>query len=377
MISLREHIRFWILGALVLTGVVWLLGDVLLPFILGAAIAYLLGPIVTKMIRAGVPRVAAAGIILGFFCLFLIGTLALILPFAYREAVQLAKDFPQYADAVQGHLSPYMEWVQRKFPNQFSAENDLMSYQDTIKQNIEKFFKLGGDVVGGLIAGGQVIIGTATSLLLTPIVAFFMMAEWINITRWIDNMVPRGSYDTIRNLLTQIDRKLSGFVRGQIIVSLFLGILYAVVLTLAGLKFGFLIGLASGFLSIIPLVGSTFGLFASVLVAWFQSHDIGYVGIIAAIFLVGQLLEVNVITPRIMGKSVGLHPLWILFALLAGGALFGVIGMLLAVPVAAVIGVLGGFAVQRYKSSPYYKTLPSPPLHQDPDQVTKGDAACP
>ncbi len=353
MVSVQDHARFWVVALLAMLGVVWVLGDILLPFIAGAAIAYLLGPIVGRMIRAGVPRIAAAGLILTAFFIVLGAILALILPFAYRELMQLAKNLPTYTVAAQEHLVPYIEWVRAHFPNQF-PEGDLSAYQETMKQNIGKIFTVGGNIVGGVVSGGQAVVGAATFLVLAPIVAFFMMAEWVRVTKWIDDMIPRGSYAVIRDLLTQIDRKLSGFVRGQVMVSLFLGILYAVALTLAGLKFGFLIGLMAGVLSIIPLVGSTIGLIVSVLVAWFQSGDIGYVGIIGAIFLVGQLLEGNVITPRIMGKSVGLHPLWILFALLAGGALFGIVGMLLAVPVAAVIGVLGSFAIAQYKDSPYY-----------------------
>jgi predicted PurR-regulated permease PerM len=357
LVSVRDHARFWVVALLVILGVVWVLSDVLLPFIAGAAIAYLLGPIVGRMIRAGVPRVAAAGLILTAFFVVLAAVLALILPFAYRELMQLAKNIPAYTVAAQENLIPYIEWMRSHFPNQF-PEGDLSAFQETMKQNVDKIFKFGGNIVGGFVTGGQAVVGAATFLILAPIVAFFMMAEWVRVTKWIDDMIPRGSYVVIRDLLTQIDRKLSGFIRGQVMVSLLLGILYAVALTLAGLKFGFLIGLMAGVLSIIPLVGSTIGLVVSVLVAWFQSGEIGYVGIIAAIFLVGQLLEGNVITPRIMGKSVGLHPLWILFALLAGGALFGIVGMLLAVPVAAVIGVLGAFAIRQYKESPYYNEDP-------------------
>ena len=152
---------------------------------------------------------------------------------------------------------------------------------------------------------------------------------------------------------------MSGFIRGQISVAFILGITYAIALSLAGLKYGFLIGLLSGLLSVIPMVGSAVGLIVAVLVAWFQSADWMYVLIIAAIFLVGQFIEGNFLTPKMMGKNVGLHPLWIFFALLAGGALFGVLGMFLAVPVAAVAGVLLAFAIGRYKTSSFYKKTPA------------------
>ena len=167
--------------------------------------------------------------------------------------------------------------------------------------------------------------------------------------------MPRDHKKTIKRLLGEMDLKLAGFVRGQISVAVMLGVVYAIALSLAGLKYGFLIGIISGLLSIIPMVGSTVGLIASVTVAWFQAGDITFVAMIGGIFIVGQLIEGNIITPKLVGDSVGLHPLWVFFALLAGGSLFGIVGMLLAVPVAAVAGVLIGFGLDRYKKSQYFR----------------------
>ena len=167
--------------------------------------------------------------------------------------------------------------------------------------------------------------------------------------------MPRHSEGVIMGLLKQIDQKLSGFVRGQITVAVFLGVSYAIALSIAGLKYGILIGLTSGLLSVIPMVGSAIGLVVSVGVAWFQTGEISFVVIIAAIFIVGQLIEGNFLTPKLVGESVGMHPLWVFFALLAGGSLLGILGMFLAVPVAAVVGVLLSFALKKYKSSAYYK----------------------
>ncbi|HEY8189804.1 MAG TPA: AI-2E family transporter, partial [Micavibrio sp.] len=311
-----------------------------------------------------VPRGAAALLILLLFFSTIALILLLILPFAYREAVQLANDLPRYADRIQENLTPYINWLQDKM-----QMGDLSGYQETLKNNIGRGFRFVGTLMMGLIGGGQAIVGFMTFMIITPIVAFFMMEEWVRITKWIDDMIPRGSYATIRDLLTQMDRKVSGFIRGQIMISCVLAVAYAIALTVAGLKFGFLIGLMAGILSVVPLVGSMIGLVVAVLVAWFQSHELSYVGIIAAIFLAGQFLEGNIITPRIMGKSVGLHPLWILFALLAGGALFGIVGMLLAVPVAAIIGVLAAFAISQYKSSPYY----GKPVALIPEKKTDAD----
>ena len=368
MPTFNYQARFWLFTTAAFLALVWVLGDVLLPFVVGMAVAYLLGPLVGRMIRAGVPRVVAALLILIGFVLAVLAVLAATLPFVYREATQLAANLPAYTAQAQEFLNPYIGWIQERFPAQ-----DMTAYQETLKSNIGKVVTVSGSVLGGVISGGQAVINVGTFIVLTPIVAYFVMAEWVAITRWIDDMIPRPSYTVIRGLLTQIDRKLSGFIRGQVTVSAFLAVLYAVSLSLAGLKFGVLIGLMAGILSIIPLVGSSVGLIVAVLVAWIQSGELGYVALIAAIFLTGQFLEGNVITPRIMGKSVGLHPVWILFALLAGGSLMGIVGMLLAVPVAAVIGVLGGFAIQQYKSSVYYKEpvviAPPPAIITDLEDV--------
>lgn len=361
MTDMRQHAMFWAIAAAIMVLTVWVLGDVLLPFVVGMAIAYLLGPVVKRMINAGVPRQAAALIILLSFFAIVAAIIGLIAPFAYREIVELATNLPTYADKVQDYLSPYIKLLQEKF-----QMGDLSAYQETLKNNIGRVLRFGGTVLMGLLGGGQAVVGFITFIVVAPIVAFFMMEEWVRITKWIDDMIPRGSYTVVRDLLTQIDRKLSGFIRGQLMVAAFLGIAYAIALTLAGLKFGFLIGLLAGAFSIIPLVGSTVGLIVSILVAWLQSQSLGYVGVIAAIFLVGQFLEGNFITPRIMGQTVGLHPLWIIFALLVGAALFGIVGMFLAVPVAAVIGVLGSFAIGRYKASSYYN---APVLDQQSNKV--------
>ncbi|MGB0719790.1 MAG: AI-2E family transporter, partial [Bdellovibrionales bacterium] len=215
-------------------------------------------------------------------------------------------------------------------------------------------------LLGGLAAGGAAIFDMISVVVFMPIVAYFVMKEWDHITHWVEDLLPRDHKNTILDLVEQIDTKISGFVRGQISVAAILGVLYAVALTIAGLNYGFLIGLSAGLISIIPMVGSTVGLIVSVAVAWFQTGDLSYVAIIAGIFLAGQLIEGNILSPKIVGDSVGLHPLWVFFALLAGGALFGILGMLLAVPVAAVAGVLLAFGIAQYKSSALYKGKQKP-----------------
>ena len=206
-------------------------------------------------------------------------------------------------------------------------------------------------------SGGQALLDIISVIVFMPVVAYFTMKEWPAITAWVCALVPRHVEGVVMDLLREMDQKVSGFVRGQVMVALMMGLVYAVVLSLAGLKYGFLIGLGSGFLSIVPMVGSAVGLVISVALAWFQAGTLSFVAMIAGIFILGQVVEGNFLTPKLVGESVGLHPLWIFFALLAGGSLLGVMGMFLAVPVAAVMGVLLGFSVKQYKASEFYNKI--------------------
>jgi predicted PurR-regulated permease PerM len=188
-----------------------------------------------------------------------------------------------------------------------------------------------------------------------PIVAFYMMIDWPRLTNKVQDIIPHKNKSRIKTILSDIDRSLAGFIRGQLTVCLFLGGFYAIGLSLMGLQYGFFVGVAAGVLSIIPYVGSIFGLIASVGLAYYQFGGWEYPVIALAIFVVGQLIEGNYLTPKLVGESVGLHPLWVIFVLMAGGALMGIVGMMIAVPVAAIIAVFIRHAISVYKDSSYYK----------------------
>lgn len=349
-----QHALFWSGVFIAFMLFVWVFKAALLPFVLGFAIAYLLDPVMEKFSGKAMPRWASAALILGIFFIVSLAAIALITPVLYKEIVHLIETAPQTLQNFWNSLAPYTEAIESHF-----GEGTFAEFQLLVQENLGKTLGFSQKVLTHLISGGQAfgqaISNTLTLLILTPIVSFFALVEWTRITAWIDDLLPRGGHSTIRNLLEQINSKVSGFVRGQITIAFCLGVIYAVALTLLGLNFGFLIGLMAGLLSIIPLVGSTIGLFVSIGVAWFQSGAIGYTAIIALVFMAGQFIEGNILTPKFLGKSVGLHPLWILFSIMAGGSLLGILGMFLAVPVAATIGVLLGFAISQYKQSDYYK----------------------
>lgn len=344
---------FWGCAVLILVLLVILFKSVLLPFVLGGTIAYLLNPFVHKLGKKGLKREMAAICILGGFFICLAVLLAIISPILYREAMGFIEEAPGYADKIRALAEPRINWIQEQLGYKITTEQ----VQTAIQENMDKALQLGKGVIGGVAMGGMAIVDFLTTFLITPIAAYFFMKEWPHIVKWVKGIIPRDQIATVSRLGKKIDLKISGFVRGQITICMALGLAYAIALSIAGLNYGFVIGLGTGVLSIIPFVGSTLGLVTSVTVAFLQSGgDMTFVIIIACIFFAGQFIEGNFVTPKLMGDSVGLHPLWIIFALMAGGSLLGLLGMFLAVPVAASIGVLVNFAVSEYKKSPYYQT---------------------
>ena len=343
------HLIFWICACSLFLLSIILFKTVLLPFVLGIAVAYLLNPTVNKLGDIGISRAPAAMMILGGFLILILGFAGVISPILYRELSQFSDDLPQYIEKFWGVMSPITARI-----DQYVGGSNGESLEALLKKNAGSAASAANYIVHKIASGGQAVMDMLSVAIFMPIVAYFMMKEWVSVTKWIHDLMPRHSEEVIIGLLKQIDLKLSGFVRGQITVAVFLGVSYAVMLSLAGLKYGFLIGLMSGLLSVIPMVGSAVGLIVSVAVAWFQSGDLTFVGLIGGIFIGGQLVEGNFLTPKLVGDSVGLHPLWVFFALLAGGSLLGILGMFLAVPIAAVVGVLLSFAIGKYKLSAYY-----------------------
>lgn len=343
------HMIFWSCAFISFILTVLLFKAVLLPFVLGIAVAYLLNPTVNKLGDIGIARAPAAMMILGGFLLLILAAIGVISPILYREFSEFSEELPRYIEKLWSLLSPLTAQL-----DQYVGGEDGKKIEDIVKENAGAAMKTANFVVQKLAAGGQAVMDVISVAIFMPIVAFFMMKEWPQVTKWVQDLMPRHSEEVIMNLIKEIDKKISGFVRGQITVAVILGIAYAICLTIAGLKYGFLIGLMSGFLSVIPMVGSAVGLIVSIAVAWFQSGEIMFVLMIGGIFIAGQLIEGNFLTPKLVGDSVGLHPLWVFFALLAGGSLLGILGMFLAVPIAAVIGVLLSFALHKYKQSAYY-----------------------
>jgi len=350
----ERNIVFWIAALIVFVGLLWLLSPILLPFVLGMAIAYALEPLNKRLTKRGMSRVVASLIILAGFVLAFAVLLLFITPPLLTQLSAFVANAPAYAQRLQNLVSdPNYPWLKHIVGDNLGggSAGDLMNRAM--------------DYLSGFLASlwskGPALISLFSLLVITPVVAFYLSCDWDRMIGAIDQWVPLNQRDTVRQLAREIDAAISAYVHGQSGVCLIIGSYYAVGLTLTGLSFGFLIGVVSGLLSFIPYVGSLTALVVSLCVAVAQFFpQWGHILVVAAIVLVGQVLEGYVLSPKLVGHSVGLHPVWLMFALFAFGYLFGFVGLLLAVPLAAATGVLIRFALRRYLASPLYTgTRPS------------------
>ncbi|OWY07438.1 AI-2E family transporter [Thioclava sp. F42-5] len=341
----RQQVTYWSVAALVLVLSLWWLGNVILPFIMGGAIAYFLDPLADRLEKLGLSRAASTAII-GLVTVLIFVILALaVVPMLARQLAQLVALAPDLLSSLQAFLN-------ERFPNllQNSVVNDtLNSLGGAIKAR-------GGELAATLLSSAMTLVNVVVFIVVVPVVAFYMLLDWDRMVAKIDGWLPRDHVQTIRTIARDIDRVLSGFVRGQVTVCLVLGGFYAIALMAAGLDFGLLVGSVAGALTFIPYIGAIIGGTLAIGLALFQFWGEWFnIGIVAGIFVLGQFLEGNFVTPKLVGDSVGLHPLWLIFALSAFGTLFGFVGMLVAVPVAAVIGVVARFFIDQYLQGALYR----------------------
>lgn len=356
--SFQRQFLFWMTALVVVVLLLWLLSGVLLPFAAGIAIAYFLDPVADVLERWRFRRwIASLTILLAFLLVFVVAALLLV-PLLGNQLAGFAERVPSYVSALQERIAALNEgWVGRLIGDRLPD----------IQRSLGDFVGQGASFVAtflrSLWSGSQAIVGVISVIVVTPVVAYYMLVDWDRMIAKVDSWVPRQHVGTVRGLAREIDQAIAGFVRGQALVCVSLGSFYAVGLSLTGLNFGTLIGLGAGLISFIPYVGSITGFVVGMGVAIVQfGADWQMLGLIVGVFAVGQFLEGNILSPRLVGGSVGLHPVWLMFALLAAGALFGFVGLLVAVPVAAAVGVLTRFALRRYLVSPLYTGLPRTPI---------------
>jgi predicted PurR-regulated permease PerM len=351
-VSARQQLRFWGIAFVVLILVLWLLGGTLLPFLLGAGIAYFLDPIADRLERLGLSRLAATMVIAVVGVLIFIAILVLAVPALVWQLQALVGALPEYIANLSALLA-------RRYPEVFGEDSRIL-------QNLSGFETAlrdsGMTVLNQVLVSSLQVLSFVVVLFVTPVVAFYLLLDWDRMVARVNAWLPREHALTIRGIAREIDVVLAGFVRGQLSVCVILGLFYAAALWAIGLQYGILVGLIAGIISFIPYIGSTTGLVLSVGIALIQFWDDKvWIVATAVIFLFGQFVEGNILAPNLIGKSVSLHPVWLIVALSVFGSLFGFVGLLVAVPVAAAFGVVGRFLVDQYLASPMYTGRVPPP----------------
>ena len=363
----QKQFQYWTLATAVVVFLLWALGDVLTPFILGGAVAYCLDPIADRLEKWGLSRVMSTIVITLSAVFIFVLLFLLVVPTLIGQLGQLISQIGTFIENLPETWAGWKVTLQSRLPN-LDLQGDFLQQQLTsIGTAIQA---RGGDLVAALLSSAQGLINVMVLVVIVPVVTFYMLMDWDRMVAQIDDLLPRDHQETVRDLGRQIDRTLSSFIRGQGTVCLILGTYYAIALMIAGLNFGLIVGFIAGLISFIPYVGAVVGGVLAVglaLIQWWggaevidgQTVDVArnWFAIIsvAVIFGIGQFFEGNILTPNLVGSSIGLHPVWLILALSVFGSLFGFVGMLVAVPVAAIIGVVARFLINEYKSGQLYK----------------------
>ncbi|MCV6823794.1 MULTISPECIES: AI-2E family transporter [Halocynthiibacter] len=358
-LPVQTQAKYWLIATAVFMVTLWYLGDVLLPFVLGGAVAYFLDPVADRLERMGCSRALATALITITAIIAFIVISLLIIPTLVRQGSDMASQMPEYFGKLR-------DFITNRFPDLLVADStihkSLLAVGDTLKSK-------GGELLEGAFTSAMSLVNVFVLLVLVPVVAFYLLLDWDNMVAKIDALLPRDHAPVIRKLASDIDSTLASFVRGQGTVCLILGTYYAVALMIVGLNFGLVAGFVAGILTFIPYVGALVGGALAIGLALFQFWgEWGSLIAVVVIFVVGQVVEGNVLTPKLVGSSVGLHPVWLIFALSAFGSIFGFIGMLVAVPVAAALGVVARFAIDKYINGRLYQGLDPEETPENLDQ---------
>jgi predicted PurR-regulated permease PerM len=348
--SVRRQVVFWTGAMAFLALFLYIFSSILLPFVAGLVLAYFLDPVADRLERLGLSRLLATIVILVLFIVTFALLLIILVPVLASQMSDFIARLPSYVARLQELIANRnSQWLK-----------DFIGVDaSVIRNSLDSLLQQGAGFLTTLLqsiwSSGKTLIDVVALFVVTPVVAFYMLLDWDRMVSKIDNLVPREHVQTVRAIARDMNKAIAGFVRGQGTVCLLLGVIYAVGLTFVGLNFGLLIGLFAGLISFIPYVGSLIGLLLALGVGLVQFWpEWGHILGVAIAFGIGQFIEGNILQPKLVGSSVGLHPVWLMFALFAFGSLMGFTGMLIAVPTAAAIGVLVRFVISRYQQSPLY-----------------------
>ncbi len=345
-LSAKIQLIWWGITLSITLLLLYLLGDILLPFIVGMALAYLLDPFVDKFESFGLNRTISTGIVSVLSFLVLGSAVVIFVPL-------LGVQFRELFGILPATLEALLEFLKVLFPDIVSEETQLGI---SLNKFLGFFQSYTNEIVTGIYNSFNIAWQTGTFLIIVPVVLIYTLADWDQMIAKIDSLLPVDHKGTIRELAREVDFILSSFIRGQLTICLILGLFYGITLYFVGLKAGLIIGFLAGLISFIPFLGSILGGIISIGLSLFQFWDDPlYIVLVSLIFVLGQILDGNFLTPKIVGKSVGLHPVWILFSLSAFGFLFGLVGLMVAVPMAAIIGVFLRFGIKQYLEGTLYR----------------------
>lgn len=341
----------WFLVVSILIYFVYLVKGVMLPFVAGGFIAYALNPMTTRLAKISfINRAAAATISTVFFIFVLVLFFLLVVPTLQTELVKIASKMPAYGKLIQ----EYWVGVVHKISDRLDP-SDVAKIQEGIRSYSIKLFEWLGKMAVNMVSTSFALVNFITILIVTPITVFYLLHDWEKITKVVFDFVPRGSLTVFKEQLGLIDRALAGFARGQAMVCIILSFFYIIGLRIVGLDAAFTVGLVTGILAFIPYVGLLIGFLMAIILGVSQFGGMGAPILwVSVVYLIGAVFEGKILTPNLIGGKIGLHPLWVIFALFAGGAIGGFGGILIAVPVAGVIGVLVRYTLQNYKNTKFY-----------------------
>jgi predicted PurR-regulated permease PerM len=353
---LEEIARFlrrlqWSAAVLFALWVLWLLAPVLTPFVLAAMLGWLGDPLVDRLKASGRSRGTSVALVFTVMTLLFVGVLLLLVPMIQRQIVTLIESLPNYRAWFIDTLLP---WIETRTRLDFARWLDVDYVFAMLREHWESAGGLAKTMLGYLTRSGSMVLALLVNAVLVPVLAFFFLRDWDVFVARMASLVPRDRLATVSRLARESDAVLSGFLRGQFLVMVILGVMYAVGLQLVGLDLGILIGLIAGLLTFVPYVGPASLLVLGGIAALVQFGDWQHVAGVLVVFGIGQVIESYWLTPKLVGDRIGLHPVAVIFAVLAGGQLFGFLGMLLALPVAAVANVLLRYAQDRYTQSRLY-----------------------
>lgn len=334
----------WIASVAVAALFVFLTRGVLLPFLAGLAIAYFLDPVADKLEERKVPRGIAAALVITIFFLIIVGVFLAFWPILQSQLAAVSQTLPQTLASFRPWLNETLASLMENYGVNLGSDVDslLATFSDGLLSQAKA-------ALSGAVQGGLAVFNLLTLMLISPVVAFYLLRDWDLLVAKVDSWLPTNGGQVVREQMQKIDGVLAGFVRGQLLVSTTMGVLYGIGWSAAGLNFGVVLGVLAGVMSFVPFVGALFAAIVAIAMAIGQwGFDPMQIGLVAAVFFVVQTVESAFLTPRLVGGRVGLHPVWVLFAVFAGGEVMGFVGVLIAVPAAAAAAVLVRYWISTY-----------------------------